>query len=346
MSTTPRQPFIAWMKAIGMMLIVYGHVGAWLPLVTLPPILTKQLGVAFFVFISAMTLATDRRPASVIVVRRLFEILVFAAIVAAVVSVVGMLTDGNPQESNYLPFFFGVNVFFDFFPANPTTWYVGTYMHLVALALVLRRWRPTWPQVALLAAGEIALRGVLLWYGFVFIPYQLLTNWVIVYCLGRMWADGDARVRHWTTAVLVVAAATAASLSLPPVTRYLPFYLPPSNELSYQLVISAAVTFLYAGTTLAMAQLGSAFATRTPAAIRVVADHTPMIFIAHMPIYYALGPVTMAYFGAWRAPILFFACILVSIVASTLLRRSKLIGMLRERAGAVVGERAPRAALA
>jgi hypothetical protein len=326
----PRLAYITWMKALGMMVIVYGHVAAWLPGAALPPILTKQLGVAFFVFIAAATLATDYRPARVIVVRRLFEVLVFTGIVAMLLSVIGVLVDGDLRESNYLPLLFGVNVLFDAFPANPTTWYVGTYTHLVLLSVIIRHWQPTWPQIASLATGEIAVRAALLWLGFRFLPYQLLTNWVTVYCLGRLWGRGDSAVRHWTLPAAAIAAATFACLSLPPVSRRLPFYLPPSNEVPDQLLISLAVTLLYVSGTLALAQTATAFAREAPRVIVFVAEHTPMIFIAHMPVYYALRPFATAYFGPWRAPILFLACILLPALASLLLRRNNQLRLLRE----------------
>src|SRR5262249_3609807 len=116
--------FIPWMKATGMLLIVFGHVAAWAPAAALPPINTKQLGVAFFVFVSGYTLAGDHRPSVEVVVRRLFEVLLLAGLLAVVMSMVGAITSGNLQESNYLPLLAGANVFFDYFPANPTTWYV------------------------------------------------------------------------------------------------------------------------------------------------------------------------------------------------------------------------------
>src|SRR5215510_10121359 len=100
--------FVPWMKAGGMLVIVFGHVAAWAPGATLPPINTKQLGVAFFVFVSGYTLAKDNRPPVEIVIRRLFEVLLLAGLLAALMSLVGTLTSGNLLESNYLPLLGGV----------------------------------------------------------------------------------------------------------------------------------------------------------------------------------------------------------------------------------------------
>src|SRR3954454_22974175 len=50
-------PFVDWMKALGMTVIVYGHVTRAVPLTA--PIYPKQLGVAFFLFASGFTLARE-----------------------------------------------------------------------------------------------------------------------------------------------------------------------------------------------------------------------------------------------------------------------------------------------
>ena len=61
--TKPYLPFIDWMKGLGLLLIVSGHVSATADHL-LPPIYPKQLGVAFFLFVSGYSLAreTQARP--------------------------------------------------------------------------------------------------------------------------------------------------------------------------------------------------------------------------------------------------------------------------------------------
>ncbi|WP_343074996.1 acyltransferase family protein [sulfur-oxidizing endosymbiont of Gigantopelta aegis] len=58
------QHFVDWMKALGMFLIVYGHVvGNPLNIFNLisQPVYTKQIGVAFFVFITGWSLANESK---------------------------------------------------------------------------------------------------------------------------------------------------------------------------------------------------------------------------------------------------------------------------------------------
>ena len=43
-------PFVDWMKAIGLILIVYGHVAHASTVWIAPPIYIKQFGVTFFIF--------------------------------------------------------------------------------------------------------------------------------------------------------------------------------------------------------------------------------------------------------------------------------------------------------
>ncbi|CAN5916899.1 hypothetical protein BH23PLA1_BH23PLA1_28130 [soil metagenome] len=126
--TTGRLLFIDWMKAIGMALIVLGHVGGGLVNHLTPPFYPKQLGVAFFLFATGFSLARDRRPWRELVFRRLFEIFLIGFACALLMSVIGLAQNGDPRESNYLPFLLGLNVVLDFFPANPSTWFIGTYI--------------------------------------------------------------------------------------------------------------------------------------------------------------------------------------------------------------------------
>src|SRR3954463_14475082 len=74
-------PFVDWMKALGMTVIVYGHVTRAVPLT--PPIYPKQFGVALFLFASGFTLARDRRPVVQAVFKRLFQTWLFAFVLAA-----------------------------------------------------------------------------------------------------------------------------------------------------------------------------------------------------------------------------------------------------------------------
>lgn len=330
--SAPRIPFITWMKAAGMLLIVYGHVAAFLPGATLRPIFTKQLGVAFFVFITGATLATETRPPRVIVVRRLFEVVLFAAVLALMSSVIGAIYDGDLRESNYLPLLLGANVVFNFFPANPTTWYVGTYIHLIVLAALLHgRWQPRWRDLALLAAAEIVIRAALLRAGVGYIGYMLLSNWLTVYALGQLWGRGNRILTRPAAALTGLAGASLVVLAAPPLQDTFPFQLPEMRDAAHLLWISASVTVLYAGSTVSAAHVFSAAARRAPGPIRFVADHTLLIFLGHMPVYYALLPAVRAWPVAVRVPVLFAACVLVPGAISLFARRAIDFHALRER---------------
>ncbi len=295
-----------------MLLIVYGHAAASLPGATLRPINTKQFGVAFFVFITGVTLARDVRAPVEIVARRLFEMLVVATMLALVISIVGSLYDGDIRESNYLPLAGGVNVLFDNFPANPTTWYVGTYAHLIVLAVIVhRRWQPSWRDVAVIAAAEIAIRAWLLGRGLTFVPYMLLTNWLTVYCLGNLWGRADRAVKQPLAAFLALAITAGAYAALPPLVGGFPFYLPAAPAAVDFVLISATVTLLYASITLFAAQIFSVVGEQVPAIVQWIADHTLVIFLAHMPVYYLLLFLTREALGEWRVPPLLVGCVVI-----------------------------------
>ena len=92
--------------------------------------------------------------------------------------------------SNFLPLLGGVNVMLDHFPANPTTWYLGTYLHLLLLwAVWLRRIRIRAWMVAAAVAIEIPVRAALIAIAGPFVAYMLLTNWIGVFLFGIARAD-------------------------------------------------------------------------------------------------------------------------------------------------------------
>jgi peptidoglycan/LPS O-acetylase OafA/YrhL len=315
--------FVPWMKAAGMLLIVFGHVAAWAPGAAMPPINTKQLGVAFFVFVSGYTLAKDNRPPLEIVIRRLFEVLLLAGLLAVLMSLVGALTSGDLLESNYLPLLGGINVFLDYFPANPTTWYVGTYLHLIVLAALLHRgWTPRWYQLGLIAACEVGIRTFLLKLGFQFVPYMLLSNWTTVYTLGRLAAvrPGLSRASVGVCCLTAVLMVALAPLNL---TRALPFWVAREPHFLPLLMMSCATTILYAGCTIAGFAAFSHVCRRPPLVLRFVSDHTLLIFLAHMPVYYALRAYVASVTGSRPATavVLFLCCIALPGGASYLLHK-------------------------
>src|SRR4029450_2808150 len=139
-----------WLKAVGIALIVQGHVAAATVGWATPPVYPKQLGVALFVCAMGYSLGLERRDGWRVVYNRAFEMMLFGLMCALAMSVAGVLLFSDFVESHYLPLALGSNVFLDAFPANPTTWYIGTYLHLLGLwALVLRHVRITAALLAL-----------------------------------------------------------------------------------------------------------------------------------------------------------------------------------------------------
>ena len=172
-----REPFIDWMKAIGMLVIVLGHTGGYALVPShITPFNPKQLGVVFFFLVMGYTLAREQRPRTPSVYNRFFEVFLFGFAFAILLSLIGVMryvanapgtelpfSGRGLQLSNFLPFVFGLNVFFNNFPANPSTWYIGTYLHVLLLwAFLLRPLRVRWPLLVVSFGFEIVIRAVLM----------------------------------------------------------------------------------------------------------------------------------------------------------------------------------------
>jgi hypothetical protein len=270
------------MKALGMTVIVYGHVTRAVPLT--PPIYPKQLGVAFFLFASGFTLARDRRPVVQAVFKRLFQTWLFAFVLAAALAAGGAMSGSGLALSNFLPLV-GANLLFDNFPANPTTWYLGTYLHLLVLwAIWLRRIRVRRWMVVAAFAIEIPLRALLIATTGRFIAYMLLTNWMAVFLFGlAQGAEPDEEIPR--SSLPYAVGGIAAIVMWGVATRALPLELtvpfmtlhgwPAATGL---LAVSAAVSALYLCATAV-----------------AIARNTPIIFLAHMPLFHALHPLLVSW---------------------------------------------------
>ena len=337
MSST-RLAFIDWMKAIGMFLNVFGHVvGGPLNLLT-PPIYQKQLGVAFFLFVTGFTLARETRPVRRVVVNRLFEILLVGGAFAVLVTLASLLTGGRGQLSNYLPFFLGANVAINNFPANPTTWYIGTYIHVILVwAAGARFLRPTAALIALSLVAEIVVRAALWTSAGVFVAYMAFPNWMTV-CLLGLYAGRrpDAHVSSgWTTAAAAVAVAAPLACGLIwPFDTTFPFRGVPAAGAWSEVVASAGVSLFYAGATWltfrATSRLGH---SRT---VEFLAAQTVTIFVVHMPVYYGLQWLL----GSWpqwaRAMAALVICYLGLALVGALVYRWLRPAELRDRVARLV----------
>jgi peptidoglycan/LPS O-acetylase OafA/YrhL len=289
-------PSIDWLKAIGITLIVFGHLAHAAIAGLVPPIYPKQFGVAMFLYASAYGLARERRASWRAVTNRLFEMFLFGVGIAALLSGIGYALEGDIRESNYLPFIGGINVALDYFPANPTTWFIGMYLQILLLwALVLRQVRVSLPLVAVVAVGEIALRALLMERAGDFVAYMNVSNWLAVFLLGLYHGqDGvtpgkDARWWHAGLALcaLVIAWSTVAGRTV--VVDSFPFMRLGVHGPGGALAASVAVTFLYI--TVTLLTVATVASLPVTASVRYVARNTVIVFIGHMPIYYFLQPI-------------------------------------------------------
>jgi len=187
-SNLKHQNFIDLMKAVGMFLIIYGHiVGDPLNLYNqiTQPIHTKQIGVAFFVFFTGWGLANNTRPALRTVFNRIFPFYFYGILFAMFLSVLFFFMKDDTNPSNYMPFVLGVNVFFNYFPANPTTWYIGTYLHILLFWYFFMQGKTVTKWHLVLAfVVENVVRCIFMSMGQDYIAYMLLPNWLTVFLLG------------------------------------------------------------------------------------------------------------------------------------------------------------------
>jgi hypothetical protein len=317
-------PFIEWMKALGMGVIVYGHVAHGSTELLTPPVYLKQFGVAFFLFATGFTLARERRSAFEAVFNRLFPVYLFGVSMALILTVFNVLSGGHGQPSNYLPFAAGVNVAVNNFPANPTTWYVGTYLHLLVIwALWLRRVRVQMWMVYAAFAIEIPIRAYLMGSAGSFVAYMLFTNWAAVFLLGMV-RGGDEPIveqpfappsgkhsRGSAVALVAFLAAWASAMQLLPFARTFPLQMlngwPAPAGL---LFVSASVSLLYVATTALLFE-ATRDLERVPAPVAFISRNSLIIFLAHMPVYYVLTPILAAWTTSYwtRVAIQLFVCL-------------------------------------
>jgi hypothetical protein len=188
MPSESRQHFIDWMKATGMLLILIGHVigdPANLFNQLALPGFTKQIGVAFFVFVTGWGLANNTRPPLRTVFNRLFPFYFYGVLFAIILSLTFLVYKNDTNPSNYLPFALGVNVFLNYFPANPTTWYIGTYIHLLLFWYFFLAGKKIGPgHLALALVVEVLVRALILSWGRDFTAYMILPSWMTTFLLG------------------------------------------------------------------------------------------------------------------------------------------------------------------
>ena len=315
-------PFIDWMKTVGLGLIVFGHVAHGLIALATPPFYPKQLGVAFFVFATGYTLATERRGSLQAVIIRWFEVWAYGLLFALVMTAIGLFIIGDANPSDYLPLAGGLNILFNNFPANPTTWYIGSYLHLLVLwALVFRGRQLTIGAIALCAVIEFAARALLVPQFGQFVAYQLFFNWLTALAFG-LFAGQRALMPKAGNPI-----AGALFVVLWPVlvwmlgwTQTFPFMTSTRVTAPWGAwLLSACVTVAYFSYTYS----GFSLLGRLPESrvVRFFARNTLVIFIGHMPLFYWLESLLNpgASYGV-RVTIEFIACFIGLALVSELIR--------------------------
>lgn len=343
---SPHVDFIDWLKCLGIILILYGHLAGWAPLAALPPIYTKQLGVALFLFVAGYSLARESRDRWRVAFNRLFEVFLLGLLTALIMSAVTFAREGRLQLSNYAPLAGGVNVLFNFFPANPTTWFLGTYFHVIALwAMVGHRIRVTVPVLILCLGAEVAIRVVLMRTAGLFVAYMALSNWLTVLLLGYWYGQHSRRSSHgrsvpkaaaWTAVfILLILGWSVVAAALPFQWRF-PFMQLGAGDLRASVLVSVAVSLIYLGATWMVFLIVSQL--RAPAPVRFLAANTLVIFLAHMPIYFELQPV-LRQFGLSRSMTSIILMILCTAGLGWLSRELHRGGWIRNQRDRIFGRK-------
>jgi hypothetical protein len=320
-------------------LIVYGHVAAGTSTFATPPVYQKQLGVAFFVFAMGFTLAREQRPRWRVAYNRAFEVWAFGLLFALLMSAIGLAIFDDASESNYLPVFGISTLAMNDFPANPTTWYIGTYIHLLLVwALVLRRVRITLPVLSGVLISEIVVRAILIAVAGRFTAYMFLGNWITLLLVGMWMEQRDSpavnRSKRSAAALLgAVAVGWPLVANTIPWRATFPFMDLRVGPWTSAVVVSAVVSVVYLGYTLAT--FGFARTLPSSSLARFFARNTVVVFIAHMPIYYLLEWSLRARIPTygWRVTFEFLICFVALACVSEMVRAVLQPDRLREGLG-------------
>lgn len=289
MKTSDRCDFIDWLKAVGMFLIVLGHVYGHLFIELTQPIYPKQLGVAFFVFVMGWGLAREKRDSWQVFYNRLFPMYFWGLSITFVLSLYYLFTLGKPAASNYLPFIGGINVIFNHFPANPTSWFIGTYLHLLLLwVLLVRRLKMSLVIVLFVLLAEWIIRSIFLGIDSRFVGYMLTTNWLTIFVVGMYMKEHKDRHNTATFIALVISWGiflylwSSVFTPLDMDTRF-PFRLVADwSQFENAIYLSLMVSAVYLINTLFAVNTFS----RLPAnrVVQFFSRNTIVIFILHMPV--------------------------------------------------------------
>ncbi len=289
------QDFIDLMKAAGMLLIIFGHIigdpSNFYNQLT-QPAHTKQVGVAFFIFVTGWGLANNTKPPLKAVYNRIFAFYFYGILFAVFISILFIFLKGDINPSNYLPFFFGANVFFNNFPANPTTWYIGTYLHMLLFWYFFMQGKSIEKRHLVMAfIFENLVRCVFLAWGKDFIAYMLFPNWLTVFLLGMYLHN--KRQKDTTPKVFILIIAWLSFIAIwTYLTKVIGFdgAFPFRNMTSDFSMALPVESVLISGTYIINTLFFFEIARRLPGAalISFLARATLITVIVHMPIVYGM----------------------------------------------------------
>lgn len=333
-----RCDFIDWMKAIGMFLIVFGHFFGEPYNQLTQPVYPKQLGVAIFVFVMGWGLGKETRPRMQVAFNRIFPMFFWGIVIALFISVINFLVNDNLMLSNYAPFVFGVNVLFDMFPANPTTWFIGTYLHIILIwAVVLYRLEVT-PVILLVSLiFEILIRALLISNDSIYIAYMSLPNWLTLFLFGvYMCKKQDNASSNGLTYLLLgwvtFTGLWAVLLNTSDITGRFPFRdLQLAAGFTGSLTTSIAISMVYLTHTAFFVAVFSKI--KAGNLVRFFSRNTIIVFIGHMPLYFVLEPLVRQVFpGGWSKRLCIVLIMFVGLsLLSELLRKVVNVEDIRNR---------------
>ena len=290
------QGFIDWMKACGMLFIIIGHViGSPFHIFNMAsqPIYTKQLGVCFFIFIMGWSLAHEYKRDFKVVFNRVFPVYFYGIAIALIISSILIFIKNDINESNYLPFFLGINVLFNNFPANPTTWYIGTYLHLLLFWFFLIQGKNINEKHLVFAfICEVTIRCCIIYLDKDFIAYMLLPNWLTVFLLGNYLHNKKDQCWQPKTIAILVTWLIVMLLWISPFNQLtfdtsFPFRIITSDEPWALPLRSFLISLIYLASTLIVFELCRCLPKLN--IIAFFARNSLLTFIIHMPIIYAFS---------------------------------------------------------
>jgi hypothetical protein len=268
-----------------------------------------------------MTLARERRRPIETLVSRLLPVYLFGLATAFTITATGLIFGRGLALSNYFPFALGANVLFNNFPANPTTWYLGTYIHILLLwALFLSRHRFGMGAVMVALVLEVPIRAALITWAGPFVAYMWFTNWMAVFVAGLAYGSRPATAPgpRWLSLAMLAAGVGSSTIVfrlIGPRPEF-PFMTIDGAPIAGTIVVSIATSALYLWATLLTFEMFDGLAA--PRVVKFLSRNSLLVVLMHMPVFIALNPILAAAgwsYGA-RAALEFVICLPVVAVVS------------------------------